>query len=222
MRHLNHIDVLRFSFAFRFLVESHRCLRRSQNNQYEPVLSRIRNTCRGHLKWLHFVQQQNSGQRFGANYWVTGKPMNKPEFSESWMAEGSLLDTGFQILKAATCMELWDNDEIAAGCAAELMSDWAPSWLLSMEEIDKRKKYAWPHAEKEGVNTFRLDEHVWIWRALKSLEMNDGRAWDEMLEKPQKNHIPAPADEQVISDEPLAGWKYKIMRLRRNFRPETV
>lgn len=143
------------------------------------VLRRIRDTCLGHLKWLFLAQKQDNGQHFGANYWPSGRKIVKADSSGSWVATSSLLDTGFQILKAAACMELGACNDTAA----ELMSTWAPSWLLSMEKSDKRKKYAWPHAEYEGVNIFRLDEHVWIWRALKSLEENDRHAWKLMSEK---------------------------------------
>lgn len=222
MRHLSDINVVWFSFAFRFLVESHRRFRQSQNQQYKSVLDRIQKACRGHLKWLHLVQQQTSGQRFGANYWVTGKQMNKPELSESWIAEESLLDTGFQILKAATCTELWEDKDIADELAAELMSDWSLVWLLSMEKSDKRKKYAWPHAEKEDVNTFRLDDHVWIWRAVKSLEMNDGRAWDKLPDKARKCQLAAPADKQEVSDGTPVDWDGEIERLHGIFKSESV
>jgi hypothetical protein len=161
------------SFAFRFLVEFCKALRDNPEEPQDPdLLDRIKQTCRGHLKWLHLAQQK-SEQRFGANYWVTGQPIAKPERTGSWITEESLLDTAFQILKAAAYMELWDDKEIPAEVVTtttELMSDWAPSWWYSMKNADKRGKYAWPKAEKDGVNKFRLDEHVWIWRTLKSLE----------------------------------------------------
>lgn len=140
--------------------------------------------CRGHLKWLHLVQQQNTGQHFGANYWVTGKLTDSTGGTSSGPGE-SLLNTGFQILKAAACMELWPDYEIAV----ELVSDWTPSWLLSMEKMDRRKKHAWPHAKDYGVNTFRLDDHVWIWRALKSLESRNHRIWNRMSEKAGLNPL---------------------------------
>ncbi|KAG6354833.1 hypothetical protein INS49_003914 [Diaporthe citri] len=144
--------------------------------------------------------------------------MVKPPLSESWIAGESLLDTGFQILKAAACMESWNEYDISAEFAAELMCDWAPSWLLSMEKSEKRKKYDWPHAEKEGVNTFRLDEHVWIWRALKSLELKNRQAWDKMLDKSRKSQLAAQENEQEVSDGPSSGWEDEILRLRKTFR----
>lgn len=182
---LNDIDVSLFSFAFRFLVESYKMIRDLSHGQHLSLLTRIKETCMGHLKWLHSIWQNDGGRCFRANYWVSGKPMIQPELSISWIAEESLLDTAFQILKAAACIELWDENEKDKGAqfAAELMSDWAPAWLASMQNSDKRKKYAWPHSKNEGVNTFRLDDHVWIWRALRALENHNYRAWKFMSRK---------------------------------------
>ncbi|KAK0724383.1 hypothetical protein B0H67DRAFT_550166 [Lasiosphaeris hirsuta] len=47
---------------------------------------------------------------------------------------------------------------------------------LTDQRVDKRRRYAWPHDLDEGVNLFRLDDHIWVWRALKSLEDLD--AWE--------------------------------------------
>lgn len=224
IRRCSNVDVSLFSFAFRFLVESYKILRRHPNGQDSSLFDRIKETCRGHLKWLHCVQKQNSGQCFGANYWVTGKPMVKSGSSASWIAEESLLDTAFQILKAAACVELWADRERddAADCAAELMSDWAPSWLSLMDNLDKRKKCAWPHAEKENINTYRLDEHVWIWRALKSLEMKDHRAWERMSEKALESQHAARANGQEVLGRSPTVDSEKIGRLRKTFRSEDV
>lgn len=159
------------------------------------------------------------------------------EASGAWVATESILDTGFQILKAAAFMELWDGNSGEAKLTAELMSDWAPSWLISMENADKRGKYAWSHTEKEGVKTFRLDEHVWIWRALKSLDMKSGRAWDVMAGNHRESdksrrttkdvlvqsHNISPADERVVSGRsPFPPSKCKVRHLRITFAPEVV
>ncbi|KAK7717790.1 hypothetical protein SLS63_010645 [Diaporthe eres] len=164
-----------------------------------------------------------SGQRFGANYWVSGKLMAKPDWSASWIAEESLLDTGFQILKAAAYVELLDDNDIAADLIADLMSDWAPSWLFSMENTDKRKSYAWPHTEKEGVSSFRLDEHIWIWRALKSLELNDHQAWAKMYTKAPESQLGLHGNGQMVSGgSPTSNWEDGIKRLCKTFRSQVV
>lgn len=165
------------SFAFRFLTEYYKVLRSLPEDVHDAssLLQRIESTCKGHLKWLQLLQQQQSGQRFGPNYWVTG---NLIATCDSTVSGYSLTDTGFQILKAAACVDLWGKT-----LAIDLMSQWAPSWLVLMETLDKRRLYTWPHDDYAGFNTFRLDEHVWVWRALKALEMEDHEAWNTMSKK---------------------------------------
>lgn len=157
----------------------YKILRRLQKEQHQSVLSRIERACLGHLKWLHLAEQGNCGQRFGANYWVSGKLIDKPSSRNAWIAPESFLDTGFQILKAEACTGLLTGNDTTA----RLMSEWALSWISSLDKADTRKKYAWPHAHHEGVNAFRLDEHVWIWRALKALESNNHQAWKFMSDQ---------------------------------------
>lgn len=181
-----------FSFAFQFLVECYNIISNEPNGQDHSLLGRIKETCLGHLRWLNSIRQQSSGQRFGSRYWVNGELIVKPDVKGSlaWLASQSFLDTVFQILKASLCMELWNDDnnkDSDEDTAAQLMSSWALPWLFVMEDRDERKKYAWPHAEKEDVNIYRLDEHVWIWRALKSLELDNHRAWHEMRNNPAVN-----------------------------------
>ncbi|KAI3392627.1 hypothetical protein diail_5445, partial [Diaporthe ilicicola] len=204
-------------FAFRFLIAYYTTLQKPRKELRDQVLlDRIKRVCRGHLKWLHLVEpKKTKEQRFGANYWVTGEQMVKPAESLSWSAEASLLDTAFQILKAAAYMQLEDGDKIAA----ELMSRWAGSWLESLRDCDKRKKYAWPKGEEEGVSVFRLDEHVWIWRALKSLEQTS----DESPERSQQAQLGLRTDGQVVSGgSPAPDWQEELERLREIYSPEVV
>lgn len=143
--------------------------------------------------------------------------MTKLEFARSWVAGESLLDTAFQILKAAAFMELGFGNEVGT----KLMSEWAPPWLMSMDKLDKRKKYAWPHAELEGVSSFRLDDHVWIWRALKSLEKNNHRTWGLISKKVKDaNELGNVEIRGEITFNQLS--KFDVARLRKTFASEIV
>lgn len=45
-------------------------------------------------------------------------------------------------------------------------------WVCGIHELDdhdKRKACAWPHTNKDGLNTYRLDDHVWLWKSLDEL-----------------------------------------------------
>lgn len=45
-------------------------------------------------------------------------------------------------------------------------------WLEALENREHRESFTWANACEE-FNTFRLDEHVWIWRALKATDCSD-------------------------------------------------
>lgn len=106
---------------------------------------------------------------FAANYWVTGFITSRASYT--WQPNDTVTDTPFQILKIVEYLHICNQDEDGEGKAVrELLRDiWIP-WLLELDKTDRRSSYAWPHAFHEGVNTFRLDDHVWVWRALRSLE----------------------------------------------------
>lgn len=60
------------------------------------------------------------------------------------------------------------------------------SWLHTLDKLDVRAKYAWPHSKEDEVNTFRLEDHFWIWKALDSL--NELGMWTQL---PSLNAIKA-------------------------------
>lgn len=92
-----------------------------------------------------------------------------PDESHTWRPNDTVTDTPFQILKIIDYVRTCDNDEEIKQIHELLQDIWIP-WLLDLEKLDCRSSYAWPHAFHEDVNIFRLDDHVWVWRALKSLE----------------------------------------------------
>lgn len=89
-----------------------------------------------------------------------------------WQPNDTVTDTPFQILKITEYFRTCDNDDERKEIRELLQDIWIP-WLLDLEKLDCRSSYAWPHAFHEDVNIFRLDDHVWVWRALKSLEELD-------------------------------------------------
>lgn len=121
-------------------------------------------------------------------------------------------------------MDMWAQEPIAA----DLMSQWAPSWLVSMETSDRRQLYTWPHAESAGFNTFRLDEQVWIWRALKALEMKGQEAWNLMskmarsAEEVEDNLLPSANGQEAVGSTDSRPSKDCIARLHKVFASEVV
>ncbi|KAF2469786.1 uncharacterized protein BDR25DRAFT_288189, partial [Lindgomyces ingoldianus] len=102
--------------------------------------------------------------------------------SFSWTPNDSLTDTPFQIIKAAEFASLYPHPEDQALAWNTVLSVCEP-WLRALEKLDKHARFAWPHAQEEGINIFRLDDHVWIWKALRSIEELD--IWGHLLQDPE-------------------------------------
>lgn len=125
------------------------------------------------MRWLEGLltvdgQLSKSGC-FAANYWVTGKIMPGPESSDRWQPRDSIFATSFQILKMGEYHSLY-GDEDDKQLVQRLLEKVGVSWLQELNKLDKRATCAWPHAKEGGINTFRLDDHFWVWKALKTIE----------------------------------------------------
>lgn len=113
---------------------------------------------------------------FAANYWATGEMMrvlpNPDSQSSSWLPENSIRDTAFQILKVAGFTRLSEGNRHGSRQDLRyLLNDIRVPWLYELDDRDCRRVYAWPHSQDDGINTFRLDDHYWVWRAVKSMEV---------------------------------------------------
>lgn len=156
-------------------------------NQTPYILSlqrRIIAACRGHIRWLEWLRKPwrkledtrslLSTGCFAANYWVSGETM--PTSTWSWQPDDAIIDTPFQILKVTAyikwCRTPYNiqivEDNTLKLCMALLRDVWG-YFIHELDDLDKRKVFAWRHASEDGLNTYRLDDHVWIWSSLNEL-----------------------------------------------------
>lgn len=180
------------SFAFQFLVDVVCRLQLLSEKQkagyYASVENRIRKTCTGHIIWLDSVRDREKpkelpkytawiGERtrnqdmtqagcFAANYWVTGNIMT--EDSGTWQPQNSITDTALHILKLVRYKK-FGSKGVDWERAERLLDDIYVPWLTGLNRLDIRETYSWPHRDIHTIKTFRLDDHFWIWKALKSL-----------------------------------------------------
>lgn len=149
-----------------------------RNPYVDSLRARVSRTLRGHLKWLSSQTEKSRSGCFAANYWVTGKVMDDSTSpSAAWTPRDSLTDTPFQLIKAAEFGALY-SDLKDQKLAQSIISGVCENWIATLEKLDKRERSAWPHTAEEGINVFRLDDHVWIWKALKSIE--DLEIWEQL------------------------------------------
>lgn len=155
-----------------------------QTRYVVSLQQRIDAACRGHIRWLEWVRKPwltlrateslLSSGCFAANYWVGGQIM--PTDSMSWQPDDSITDTPYQILKVTsyvnwlkTEQKIRSLEDRRLGHFMAVLRDVWVCWIHELDDLDKRKAFAWRHKSEDGLNTYRLDDHVWLWRSLSEL-----------------------------------------------------
>lgn len=118
---------------------------------------------------------------FAANYWVNGQIM--PKGGASWQPNDAVTDTPFQILKVVAYVK-WLKEEKTFQASEDqrlrnqmdLLRDVWVCLIHQLDDLDKRKACAWPHTNEDGLNTYRLDDHFWLWSSLS--ELHDLGLWN--------------------------------------------
>lgn len=67
------------------------------------------------------------------------------------------------------CTQYGVNNEEADKIVCRILGDVSIPWLYELGKSDKRACFAWPHDTYEGVQTYKLADHFWIWKTLKAL-----------------------------------------------------
>ncbi|OHE95463.1 hypothetical protein CORC01_09196 [Colletotrichum orchidophilum] len=98
-------------------------------------------------------------------------------YSESFIPSNSFTDTPFQLMKASEFSSLY-NSKDDRDLARQVIRKVGKAWVDTLHKSDKRTSHVWPHAQDEGCNKYRLNEHVWIWRALRAIEDDRQRSSD--------------------------------------------
>lgn len=88
------------------------------------------------------------------------------------LSDGSLADTPLQILKYSDFVTAMDErfEPNLKPSAKSRLECVIPHWLQTLEKTDKRGFSAFP---RPGTQQYRLEDHLWIWKALKSIENLD-------------------------------------------------
>lgn len=97
--------------------------------------------------------------------------MKDPQSGEA-LGDGYLVDTPLQIIKQSDFVTVMtdDSEDDIKISGRRRLEDIIPYWLQTLDETDKRGFSAFPQS---GTQQYRLQDHVWIWRALKSIENLD-------------------------------------------------
>lgn len=169
----------------------------------------------GHLKWLYAAEKTEKGEAFGSLYWVSGEAVILPEFSQSWWARKRVRNTALQIIKATIFAESFRQDNVDSSLIGEMISQWGRGWVRWLERSDRRESLMWDHKEYQGLKVFRLDDHFWIWRALKAMEDKRLGPWAILCGRAQR-------DDKRSSTNSGAPDVDEMLRCRRKFASQAV
>ncbi|KAK2606669.1 hypothetical protein N8I77_005403 [Diaporthe amygdali] len=213
-------------FAFQFLAEVAKRLSRLPQPQRDDffiqhLLRRIRYVCLGHLKWLRAAEKSRPNGEFMSLYWATGEAVTQPKSSKTWVPRQHVRNTAFHILKAIEFMNSFsddDNGDFSVVC--EIVGQWGQGWVRLLEKLDKRGSLTWHRKESEGVKVFRLDDHVWIWRALKAMEDKRLGPWMNLYHRAQQDNGSSSTDLRAINADQMSR---RIQRFSsRNFQQKVL
>lgn len=106
-----------------------------------------------------------------------------PIESFSWQPDDAITDTPYQILKVTSYVNWLKTgrnirnleDQKFRHYMALLRDVWV-CWIHELDDLDRRKVCAWRHKSENGLNTYRLDDHFWLWSSLSELYELD--LWD--------------------------------------------
>lgn len=151
-----------------------------------------------------FKTVKRPDNQFADCYWATGEVFRDLQSGKT-LSDASLAATPLQIIKQSdfvTVMKEGFNDDIRPP-ENDPLQGVISDWLQTLDETDKRGFSAFP---RPGTQQYRLEDHVWIWRALKSIESldfpsNEERQIGMQHESPMEVYLKESPD----STKPLSG-----------------
>ncbi|KAJ5937603.1 hypothetical protein N7454_003945 [Penicillium verhagenii] len=116
-------------------------------------------------------------------------------------------DTPFQLLKAYEFWNFTSEEPESRAVLQDLLGrkedNVGVQWLTALDGENKRGFFAWPHGHRSGIDYFRLDDHVWIWNAIRAVAaMNSLKA--------------------TSTKSPLPKWEIEWKNLMRAYEPGRV
>ena len=135
------------------------------NREAQSLRSRIHDTCKGHLKW---VSKLNYARAFASNFWVDGKIVERDLGTD--IPQDSPANIPTHILKVTEFLKVFKELEELI-----FVSEWLPlffrHWIQNLIGTKNHLTTTWRHLlDDSDIGTYRLSDHVWIWKALESIE----------------------------------------------------
>ncbi|OJD31647.1 mg2+ transporter zinc transport protein [Diplodia corticola] len=191
----HHIVTSASFFAFRFLLAMFTHLKGIAGSGL--LRECIFEVCKGHLIWTFTkalpktlvmdetwsgcaehkdtwspVSDENEIKGFQSEYWISGDAIGFSEHSRN-APSTSLTNTPFQFIKAGEFHRTFDKYKEgfdSAEISRRHVSGLITTWVFILYQMDRRGNYTFSRPTEDGIGRYRLDDHIWIWTAAKSIE----------------------------------------------------
>lgn len=166
-------------------------------------------------------------------YFATGRAVPQIKDNDEWNAASSfalkdaITDTPIHIIKAYNFKKSYSYKT-----ASTFLKPVSISCVSMLAKDDRRGKFAWPHKRTDGFNVFRLDDHIWIWKALDSLhdlDMWEGYQCDAPITPShavQRDHLDEEDDEdedvEDSEDDQRVKSQVEEIKLMKTYDPTQV
>lgn len=141
----------------------------------KSLRSRIYETCRAHLLWTFGLfgshrddSKSNYTEILTSNFWVDGsviEPNNSTDIPSDCPTNMPM-----HILKATEYLKVFKKQD-DLDLVYEQLPSFVEIWTRVLIKTKNRLATVWQHIPNGiGIGTYRLSDHVWIWRALQSVD----------------------------------------------------
>jgi hypothetical protein len=156
-----------------------------------------------------FETAERQDRIFAGDYWVNGNIMLRSQSQVS----NDLTNTPYQVLKAFDYYQEFsgrDEQNFVKNLLGDGNRGFAVNWIKRLDKENTQDSYAWRHPRTTEFEKYRLDDHVWIWGALKAISTI--LYWKMARRKPKEQPEAASLEELRRKYEPSKVQREMVRR----------
>lgn len=126
---------------------------------------RIHAICRGHPSW---IAQLDTDEASCSNVRIDGRQLDQS--TKTALPPDSPANMPSHIIKATQYLEVFpDIDDLLFVCS--WLVPFTVNWLQRLSQERNPLTPTWQHLSGSEIPVYRLSDQIWIWKALKSIEV---------------------------------------------------
>ncbi|KAJ5613964.1 hypothetical protein N7528_007618 [Penicillium herquei] len=135
-----------------------------ENQTVNGLRKRIRETCKGHLDWIFSLDLDAA---CSTNLWINGKMIDS--YSETTLPKNCPTNMPYHIIKVTEFLRVIEDFAGKESIYQKLVI-LCKGWFSRLKATKNIRTPTWEHVEGSDIPSYRLGDHIWIWKALKGIE----------------------------------------------------